>query len=657
MWSEMLIRLQLRRVFDLVDKFDHFPAFKLKQLKDYFTSNASKIASDFFDIEDQTTMIQYLSEPQNVFTGVETQSAFLLNFPKKFWQKYADPAQRGLIFYSSSSNLDEQDLPLNDIEVLESTDVFLTDEFAQSNLISQSVVQFYKKLVSKKNLYVHEYSRHCTDLKEILQQSGLEDKLEIFTVSNTNRSIQSKNAHAIIDDIFYAVSSLESILKKSATFSESMWNCLCLSRLIDTFLINEMDHRRELPLRYKIFVFEPHRVRDYRPVRDATSSPVVRSIKENFICLIGLESKKSARSASNAFNSDIAKLGVLAKANLHVASHILTTPTRPDLCFLSLYHEGENVKAFISYYAGEKVRIHCIASFDICAINGQVGLICLLLNANDYYAKMKWEPKTSALQIFNQLSKNTSTHQSKPGSSAATPKHSGSVTPPIAAKRNALMDNDICELTSLGYRCQMTTVDSSKHYNICQGIDGNGKPIICKKTTRCKELEFLKLFNSLEHRQKPVNLAVQLQDAIYCQNQYYLLVFPKYQAFVDQQGCQLKRPKHVIERVIQQLQQFVQYMHSLDISHRDIKPKNLALDANDNLVVLDFGLSMKGNVETDDSAGTEAYLPPDFVHGEKNYWTFDLDKFALQLTIEELRETFVDTYTNTSTIQNQPADT
>ena len=72
-------------------------------------------------------------------------------------------------------------------------------------------------------------------------------------------------------------------------------------------------------------------------------------------------------------------------------------------------------------------------------------------------------------------------------------------------------------------------------------------------------------------------------------------------------------------KFFQQIISGVEYIHSLNIVHRDLKPENLLLDHNNNIKIVDFGLS---NTFTKDellktACGSPCYAAPEMIAGLK----------------------------------------
>ena len=91
-------------------------------------------------------------------------------------------------------------------------------------------------------------------------------------------------------------------------------------------------------------------------------------------------------------------------------------------------------------------------------------------------------------------------------------------------------------------------------------------------------------------------------------------------------------------KYIRQLCQAVEYLHSIGIIHRDIKPDNLLIDNENNLKLCDFGVSMQVEGGTDiitNTAGTNYFLCPKSCKGEA-YSGKKADIWAIGVTLYSL---------------------
>ena len=72
-------------------------------------------------------------------------------------------------------------------------------------------------------------------------------------------------------------------------------------------------------------------------------------------------------------------------------------------------------------------------------------------------------------------------------------------------------------------------------------------------------------------------------------------------------------------KLFRQIVSGMAYLHSQNIIHRDLKPENLLLDSNDNIKIVDFGLSNRApsNTLLKTACGSPCYAPPEMLLGKK----------------------------------------
>lgn len=85
--------------------------------------------------------------------------------------------------------------------------------------------------------------------------------------------------------------------------------------------------------------------------------------------------------------------------------------------------------------------------------------------------------------------------------------------------------------------------------------------------------------------------------------------------------------------VIKDILNALNFIHSRNILHRDIKLDNILLDRNNNLKICDFGISlkMKSNQYYTDRCGTPAYIAPEII--KSKYKEFKSDYWSLGVTL------------------------
>ena len=72
-------------------------------------------------------------------------------------------------------------------------------------------------------------------------------------------------------------------------------------------------------------------------------------------------------------------------------------------------------------------------------------------------------------------------------------------------------------------------------------------------------------------------------------------------------------------------------LHSLGIIHRDIKPENVLIDSNDQVKLVDFGISNYSNQDRTTTVFTPEYLSPEMEKGENHDHRLDIWAFGILL--------------------------
>jgi cyclin-dependent kinase-like len=93
-----------------------------------------------------------------------------------------------------------------------------------------------------------------------------------------------------------------------------------------------------------------------------------------------------------------------------------------------------------------------------------------------------------------------------------------------------------------------------------------------------------------------------------------------------------------IRKVIYQLVKALDYMHSFDIVHRDVKPENLLINKDNVLKLCDFGFARvlpKANEEITDYVATRWYRSPELLISDPNYGK-SADIWAIACILGEL---------------------
>jgi serine/threonine protein kinase len=97
----------------------------------------------------------------------------------------------------------------------------------------------------------------------------------------------------------------------------------------------------------------------------------------------------------------------------------------------------------------------------------------------------------------------------------------------------------------------------------------------------------------------------------------------------------VRPPLHTIVSYVNQISGALDYAHRRGVIHCDVKPNNMLLDANDNILLIDFGIAVITNGHAQVPrifAGTETYMAPE------QYWGRPLpvsDQYSLGIAVYE----------------------
>ena len=98
----------------------------------------------------------------------------------------------------------------------------------------------------------------------------------------------------------------------------------------------------------------------------------------------------------------------------------------------------------------------------------------------------------------------------------------------------------------------------------------------------------------------------------------------------------VRLPVELVIAYAQQMAAALDYAHKNKLIHRDVKPENMLIGQNDQLLLTDFGLVMMAltsrSQKSDDLAGTVAYMAPEQLRGRPR---FASDQYALGVVVYE----------------------
>ncbi|EUD69378.1 CAMK/CAMKL/AMPK protein kinase [Plasmodium inui San Antonio 1] len=161
---------------------------------------------------------------------------------------------------------------------------------------------------------------------------------------------------------------------------------------------------------------------------------------------------------------------------------------------------------------------------------------------------------------------------------------------------------------------------------VCLGIHIHTHEIVAIKILNKKRLQRLisyeKIMKEIKiHEQMDHNHICKLYEAYEDGKNIYMIL--EYVPNGDLLAYVYKRKRRINEdtarRIFYQLISAVDYLHKFNVVHRDLKPENILLDDDENIKLIDFGLSTvyeKNNLLTT-SCGSPFYTSPEILMGNK----------------------------------------
>lgn len=128
---------------------------------------------------------------------------------------------------------------------------------------------------------------------------------------------------------------------------------------------------------------------------------------------------------------------------------------------------------------------------------------------------------------------------------------------------------------------------------------------------------------------------VQLYEVIETKEYYYFVMECAEQgelsAYIENRK---KLPEKEACKFFQQLIGAVNYLHKLGCAHRDVKPSNILIDANNDIKLIDFGLGnlYDENEKLKTACGSPCYAAPEIISGEA-YDPITIDIWSSGITL------------------------
>lgn len=202
---------------------------------------------------------------------------------------------------------------------------------------------------------------------------------------------------------------------------------------------------------------------------------------------------------------------------------------------------------------------------------------------------------------------------------------------------NSRLSNKPISLNSFKIISEIRKCKFGKVFKVCKNDTGHifaMKQLMKQDLIKSNKLESLfaetALMQNLSH-----SFIIKLHFSFQTEKNLFLVFdYCSKGTLADRIGTQKKLSEVESKSILSQVILGLQYLHSLDIIYRDLKPKNILIDNNGMIKLFNFALAKENIGKTSSFCGSPAYLPPEMFL--KTGYDKSIDVYALGVLLYEM---------------------